>query len=763
MLKNNIICFILFALITTTSAQKVGLVLSGGGARGITHLGVIKALEENNIPIDYIAGTSMGAIVGSMYAMGQTTDEIIEILKSDDFRRWSTGDIDPNYVYYYRNSDPKPGIAEVKFNLRNLDSLIFKPKFLPTNIVPSLQMNFAFVELFSRANALCKQNFDSLFVPFRCVASDIYKKEAVVFKDVHLGDAVRASMTFPFMFKPIVINDRLLFDGGIYNNFPVNVMRDEFNPDIMIGSAVSNNPPKPDENDILEQISNMIVNKSDYNLDEKDGILLSFNLDNVSTFDFDNVDVLVKLGYDQAIKQLPEIKARITREVSADELNKRRMTFRNNLPELRFKNVIITGVDSLQRHYIENVIHQNNNEFSSQDFKEGYFKLVSDDKISEVMPHAYYNDSTKCFDLRLRVSTEDQLKLMVGGNISSATTNVAYFGLSYQNLRDYAQTAHLDAMFGKAYNGIGLGTRIDVPSAKNWYMKVAFMVHRFDFYARGSAFYDDNRTSNFNQSELYGKFSIGFPVTMKGRVEFGLGYGSLQDNYRQNLSITNTGLDQSDYHLGSIFTKIETNTLNHILYPTTGVNYALGIKLVGGEASYKSNLDPDEYFTSKKDLWFQFKVVADKYYIFNRRFRMGGFSELVITNRNTLNNYTSTIIQAPAFRPTSHSKVFFNEAFSANKYLALGVKPIYMLNDLVQVRTEAYMFLPYQRFYKNWESKAVLDMPLSSVNFIVESSLIFNFKFASAGVFLNHYSSGVSKWNFGINIGYLLFNSRFLD
>jgi NTE family protein len=142
---------------------------------------------------------------------------------------------------------------------------------------------------------------------------------------------------------------------------------------------------------------------------------------------------------------------------------------------------------------------------------------------------------------------------------------------------------------------------------------------------------------------------------------------------------------------------------------------------------------------------------------------MGGFSELVITNRNTLNNYTSTIIQAPAFRPTSHSKVFFNEAFSANQYLALGAKPIYMLNDLIHFRTEAYMFLPYQRIYKNWESKAILDMPLSSVNFIVESSLIFNFKFASAGFFLNHYSAGVSEWNFGVNIGYLLFNSRFLD
>ncbi len=763
MLKNNIFCFILFVFIATASAQKVGLVMSGGGARGITHIGVIKALEENNIPIDYIAGTSMGAVIGSMYAMGHTTDEVIEILKSEDFRRWSTGELDPNYRYYYRNSDPKPTIAEIKFNLKNLDSLSFKPKFLPTNLVPPLQMNYAFVELFSRANALSKENFDSLFVPFRCVASDIYRKEAVVFKDGHLGDAVRASMTFPFMFKPIVIKNRLLFDGGIYNNFPVNVMRDEFNPDIMIGSVVTSNPPEPDVNNILEQIANMIVNKSDYTVPESEGILLNFNLDNVNTFDFNKVDELLQLGYDEVIKQLPEIKARIKREVSAEELNKRRTDFRKRLPELRFKNVIITGIDSLQRHYVENIIHQNNKIFSNQAFKEGYFKLVSDDKISEVMPHAYYNDTTKCFDLRLHVRTEDQLKVMVGGNISSATTNVAYFGLSYQNLRDYAQTAHLDAMFGKAYNGISLGSRIDVPSAKNWYMKVSFALHRFDFYAKQSAFYNDDRTSNFNQSEVYGKFSVGFPITMKGRIEFGLGYGGLQDNYRQNFSLTNIGLDQSDYHLGSVFSKIETNSLNSIIYPTSGVKYAAGIQLVGGEASFKSRIDPDQYNINKTDIWFQFKSVTDKYFKINKQFQLGGFSELVISNRNTLNNFTSTIIQAPAFRPTSHSKVIFNEAFSANQYLALGAKPIYLLNDIIHVRTEAYLFLPYQRIYRNWDNKAALDNPFSSMSFMAESSLIFNFKFASAGIFVNYYSSAVSNWNIGINIGYLLFNNRFLD
>lgn len=86
------------------SAQKVGLVLSGGGAKGLTHIGIIRALEENNIPIDYIAGTSMGAIVGSLYAMGYSPDDMEKLIKSDDFKRWYSGGIQEKYIYYLKRT-----------------------------------------------------------------------------------------------------------------------------------------------------------------------------------------------------------------------------------------------------------------------------------------------------------------------------------------------------------------------------------------------------------------------------------------------------------------------------------------------------------------------------------------------------------------------------------------------------------------------------------------------------------------------------------
>ena len=214
-------------------AQSVGLVLSGGGAKGITHIGIIQALEENDIPIDYISGTSMGAIVASLYSMGYTPDEMIQVMKSDDFQRWYTGSLDQDYMYYFKKNKDVPDLFSVHFSFK--DSIRVVPEF--SNIVNATPMNLGFLEIFAGSTAACKGNFDNLMIPFRCVASDIYNKNEVVFSKGDLGDAVRASMTYPFFFRPIKVDSVLLYDGGLYNNFPSDVMQKDFNPDIVIGTG----------------------------------------------------------------------------------------------------------------------------------------------------------------------------------------------------------------------------------------------------------------------------------------------------------------------------------------------------------------------------------------------------------------------------------------------------------------------------------------------------------------------------------------------
>jgi len=165
---------LLLICLLPAKAQKVGLVLSGGGAKGLAHIAVIRALEENGIPIDYIAGTSMGAIVAGLYAAGYSPDEMEQLFKSEQFKFWSTGQIQEEYRYFYSRPEDEPSWLELDI-LKKEDKLKILP---PTNLIPEEQMDFAFMELFSSVTAINKGDFNRLFVPYFCIATDIYQNRS---------------------------------------------------------------------------------------------------------------------------------------------------------------------------------------------------------------------------------------------------------------------------------------------------------------------------------------------------------------------------------------------------------------------------------------------------------------------------------------------------------------------------------------------------------------------------------------------------------
>ena len=211
-----------FCILFATSmlrAQSVGLALSGGGAKGLAHIGVIKALEENDIPIDYVSGTSIGSIVGMLYCIGYSPEEMIEVFKSQEFK----------YKYYIRDYIEDQRMLTV--SIKKQDSLL--KLILPSHLLNTSQMDLAFMRFTAAPNAKAHQDFNHLFRPFRCVASDVYNKRAKIFRSGDLGQSVRASMTYPFLFQCLEIDNVIYFDGGLYNNFPWNVLREDFHPDII--------------------------------------------------------------------------------------------------------------------------------------------------------------------------------------------------------------------------------------------------------------------------------------------------------------------------------------------------------------------------------------------------------------------------------------------------------------------------------------------------------------------------------------------------
>lgn len=748
-----------------TQAQKVGLVLSGGGAKGMTHIGIIRALEENNIPIDYITGTSMGAIIGSLYAMGYSPDDMEALLRSEDFKRWYSGQIEPEYGYYFKQNRPTPEFFNIRFSFK--DSLHIKPQILPTSMVNPIQMNLVFVELFARATAACNGDFNHLFVPFRCIASDVYNKRPLIMRKGDLGDAVRASMSFPFVFKPIEIDSVLAYDGGIYNNFPTDIMREDFRPGVIIGSVVAANPGKPKENDLMSQLENMIMQKTDYTLPDSLGIVMTFKYDDVSLLDFDRLQELHDIGYNRTISLMDSIKSRIHRRTSAENVRLRRLVYRSNLPQFRFRDIYIEGANPQQQAYIKKEFHDEDHEvFTYEDLKRGYFRLLSDNMISEIIPHAVYDPKNNLYSLHLKVKMEDNFSVRMGGSVSTTSSNQIYLGLGYQNLNYYSKEITLDGQIGKVYNNAQLMAKIDLPTRVPTSYRLIASLSTFDYYKKDKLFSKNDKPSFNSKDERFVKLMVALPFLANKRAEISIGYGKLQDNYFQS-NVINFDKDRSDrstYNLLGGAIGFYGSTLNARQYATKGYFEKLVAQVFTGKEKFIPGNPTETSFTTKdRQSWLQISYMKYAYHTMTPKFTLGWMAEMLYSSKNFSENYAATMLQAADFSPTPHSKIMYNEAFRANQFLAAGIKPIFVFNDMFQVRSELYGFMPIFPIKKNALNKAYYGKAFSRFEYLGEISVICQLPFGAISAYVNHYSSPKKEWNVGLTLGWQLFNYRFIE
>ena len=752
-------------LLPFVQAQKVGLVLSGGGAKGMTHIGIIRALEENNIPIDYITGTSMGAIIGSLYAMGYSPDDMEALLRSEDFKRWYSGQVEPEYGYYFKQNRPTPEFFNIRFSFK--DSLHIKPQILPTSMVNPIQMNLVFVELFARATAACSGDFNRLFVPFRCIASDVYNKKPLIMRRGDLGDAVRASMSFPFVFKPIEIDSVLAYDGGIYNNFPTDIMREDFKPEVIIGSVVAANPGKPKENDLMSQLENMIMQKTDYTLPDSLGIIMTFKYDDVSLLDFDRLQELHDIGYNRTISLMDSIKGRIHRRVSAENVRLRRLVYRSNLPQFRFRDIYIEGANPQQQAYIKKEFHDEDHEvFTYEDLKRGYFRLLSDNMISEIIPHAVYDSENDLYSLHLKVKMEDNFSVRMGGSVSTTSSNQIYLGLGYQDLNYYSKEITLDGQIGKVYNNAQLMAKIDLPTRIPTSYRLIASLSTFDYYKKDKLFSKNDKPSFNSKDERFVKLMVALPFLANKRAEISIGYGKLQDNYFQS-SVINFDKDRSDrstYNLLGGAIGFYGSTLNARQYATKGYFEKLVAQVFSGKEKFiPGNPTETSVTTKERQSWLQISYMKYAYHTMSPKFTLGWMAEMLYSSKNFSENYTATMLQAADFSPTPHSKLMYNEAFRANQFLAAGIKPIFVFNDMFQFRSEFYGFVPIFPIKKNAVNKAYYGKAFSRFEYIGEISVICQLPFGAISAYVNHYSSPKKEWNVGLTLGWQLFNYRFIE
>ncbi len=750
------IIFFLFC-IQPASAQKVGLVLSGGAASGIAHIGVLKALEENHIPVDCITGTSIGALVGSLYSIGYSPAQIEAMVKTEKFRNWSQGIIDQNYAYYFKRTDDDASWISFK-----LDTAIMN--VLPTNVISPIAMDFGMMELAGAGAAAANYNFDSLFVPFRCVASNVEQKKSITFRKGDLAQAVRASMSYPFYIRPITIDGTLLFDGGLYNNFPSNVMYEDFYPDFIIGSNVSGNNPPPNEDNLLSQIKSMLQSKSDYTIMCEAGALIEPKTD-VGLFNFNNVEAIIDSGYVAAMRQMDFIKQHVDRRVSPKELEDKRKGYLSKETKIIFDNIYIEGLNKKQSEYARRVLLHKNKLVSLEDIKAGYFRLSSDNKIKNIYPRAVFNTQTGYYDLFLKIKKEKDIVTYFGGNFSNRPISEGFLGLQYNYLGLFANSLSVNAYFGKLYSSVQLKSRFDFPFRIPLYIEPSINWNKWDYYRSSNAFLEDVKPAYLIQNEEYGNLNVGFPTGKKGRIVTGAGGARITDRYYLRTFTQQDTADRTDFDVFSSQAYYEVNSLNRKQYANQGEYLNIKMRYVNGleiNTPGSTSTDTAKEFKSPHE-WITLKFIAERY--FNRRgtLKIGVYGEGAYSTQPFFHNYTSSILASPAFQPIPDSKTIFLENYRTHKYLAGGLKFVVNIRKNIELRAEGYIFQPYQTLIKTEDLQTEYGRPFALQHYIGTGAIVCNTLLGPISLSVNYYDHEKNPFSILFHFGYTIFNKRALE
>lgn len=374
-------------LIKNKKNLKIGLALSGGGAKGLAHIGVLRVLEELGIHPDYIAGTSMGAVVGALYSAGYSLDQIESILTKNDWDSFING----SFI------DDKVPLEKKVNNKKYMLSIRYDNKFnfsLPKGFGNNQMIYFELKKLLSNVDNI--NNFDELPIPMRIITTDLNTGEAVAMKEGDLAKVITASIAIPTVFDPVEIDGRLYIDGLVSRNFPVVDVID-MGADIVIGSDVGNEIKDKKDYNIISVLNQLVAIQSASSTSEQrklTSILITPDVLEYSATDLEKGKLFVEKGEEAARKQLPLLKdlPKVKREnylTSSEKDSSKNIVIKN----IEYKNSISEKNRSIINSILENIL---NREISAEELESSMMKVYGNDIINRI----YYEiqDNTLVID-----------------------------------------------------------------------------------------------------------------------------------------------------------------------------------------------------------------------------------------------------------------------------------------------------------------------------------------------------------------------------
>ena len=702
-MPRKLLIFILSLLsLALVRAQGVGLVLSGGGAKGLYHIGVLQALEENNVAIDYVAGTSMGSIIAGLYAAGYTPEQMKEIAESGAIQQWVSGRIDKKHNRYYREEDTPPSLFTLRFNVSKRDSTNYNQQLapegsnvrtieLPTDFISSAQIDLALNEIFRPATEGAKEDFNKLFVPFYCVAADMNTRKEVVFRNGDLGEAIRASMSIPFVFKPLRNDDMLLYDGGVFNNFPWRYMREFYHPDHIIGvKCTTGNKEVTENSSVIDQAMMFIMTHTDYALPEKGNIFIDRAVD-AGMLEFEKASEIIQQGYDDTMARMDEILATIPNRRSLAEVEARRAEYVKSLPPMRLTRPKIEGLSPAQERYVRAVMLARKRDKDTlktfADFRTGVFDLLAQRDFTMEYPRFEYDSVGKVYRPILTLRQYPSLRATIGGTLSSTAYNQVRLGLRYEYISRVGVDAGINLYLGPVYNAGKIGGRLFISPSRPVFFDLNYI-----FSARNTIYGNFGNLSRVDNTirkkhrEQFGTLSAGMATTTRSLLQATFNAG-------QNFYLFEGAKHPTRFNFLATRLQFRRSTLDNPVSPVSGSRLDVSGIYVNGHDKWIDEFDYGliRHFSERRE-WMGAKISWQHYIPFTktRWFSFGYSVEGVYTNHPQFEDLMATFVSLPQYAPITHSQMMYMPDYHSSRYVAAGLMPTFRLWEHLYLRTSFY-------------------------------------------------------------------------
>lgn len=578
---------ILFCNVLTITAQqdslmqrpKIGLVLSGGGAKGMAEIGTLKLIEKYNIPIDYITGTSMGSIIGALYSMGYSAKDIEYIARDMKWTEMFSGDIRRELISIEEKGEQGKYLLEIP--------VVRGKPVISTGLISGQKMEMELARMTWSAHNI--NDFSKLPIPFACVATDIVEGKAVVLNKGYLPDALRASMSIPSVLAAVEIDGKLLVDGGITNNIPVTLAK-EMGADIIICVNVQTELYKKEELNsmvkIMEQAASFVNDRFTKEEMKKADILISPNMKGFDASSFDALDSMFIIG-EKAAMEKEQLFVDLSNKLKKYKYKQKPIVSPSSLYSVFINRIKYEGLNKVSKALVKSKLQLKDSSWVTLKEIENGISMLYGSNYFEKVNYRIIQDGNKT-NLIIKVVEQSFSVYKVGINFNNYFNTSLLLNGTYRNILGDGSRLLLTGKIG-FYPEFA----VDYSIFTKWKPSIGLQVNAKYYYIEEKYYnFTDSLNLNLDNNSLEG--SVGLVSSLNNSFSIGAGVKLAYKNIKSK----NYKLSFEDPYRSSLSTyayvKIDTHDEN--IYPNKGMFFEVFSSYIFGELNKTSSYYDKEYW-----------------------------------------------------------------------------------------------------------------------------------------------------------------------